>query len=136
MSFSIRLKEYIDYKRLNNSSFEVQTSLKNGTIHRVIKKNTSLNGDNIIAIGLKWKDLDMNWLLLGEGEMLKTEASELDANKESNFDVQSNKNNNTDFEAQLDRADRQIKLQNDMIALLKEIIEEQKKAANKTDSTI
>lgn len=122
MSFGERLKEYIEYKRTNVRSFEIKSGLKNGSIYRVVKNNSSLNGDSIASIGKAWNDLNLNWLILGEEEMLKLTNDDTDRSITQNFE---NKQNN--FEAQLHRADMQIELQNDMISLLKEMIEDQKK---------
>ncbi len=130
MSFGERLKEFIDFKRMNIRSFEIKSTLKNGTIYRVVKNNTSLNGDSITAIGKKWSDLNLNWLLLGEGEMLKTGYTKNKLDKESKSTGYSN-DKRWDKDAQLDRALDQIELQNEMINLLKHIIEKQKTEASK-----
>jgi len=70
MTFGERIKLYIKFKGISVRAFEMQSNLKNGAIYRVIKNSTSLNGDSIAAIGMVWKDLDLNWLMTGEGEML------------------------------------------------------------------
>ena len=70
MSFGKRIKQYIDYKGLNVRTFEIESTLKNGAIYRVIKNDTSLNGDSIAALGKVWKDLNLNWLMNGDGDML------------------------------------------------------------------
>ena len=123
MSFGDRLKQYIDYKRTNIRAFELKSGLKNGTVYKVVKNNTSLNGDSIEAIGKAWNDIDLNWLILGEGNMLKTEASSDDNGK-----------NDLGYKAQLTRADSQIELQNDMINLLKKIIQNHKIDIHKIES--
>jgi len=110
MSFGKRIKQYIDYKGLNISSFEDKSTLTNGAIHRVVKNDTTLNGESIAAIGENWTDLNLNWLMTGTGEMLLND--EIKWCKDA-----------------LKRADEQIALQKDMIETLKQIIEDQKKAA-------
>ena len=109
-------------------SFEMKSSLKNGAIYRVIKNGTSLNGDSITSLSKEWKDLNLNWLMKGEGEMLmdpqivKEPSSEYKKTTENEDELSWCKD-------ALKRADEHIELQKDMIETLKELIEMQKKAA-------
>lgn len=119
MSFGARLKQYIDHKNLSIRSFELKSSLKNGTVYRVIKNNTSLNGESIAAIGKYWEDLNLNWLIVGKGEMLKSDST--------NHQMKYDRERDSSIEAQLNRADEHIVLQKEMIIILKEIIKDQKK---------
>jgi len=130
MSFGKRIKQYIDYKGLRVRSFEIKSSLKNGAIYRVIKKNTSLNGDSIAAIGRKWKDLNLNWLMNGVGDMLIEPTMFNEPIHVYNKDLNISKEYIWLKEA-IKRADDQIELQKDMIKTLKLIIEKQMKAAEK-----
>ena len=130
MSFGTRIKQYIDYKGLSVRSFELKSTLKNGAIYRVIKNNTSLNGDSIATQGNTWDDLNLNWLLKGDGEMLlsstivkepyQSYGSEKDVTEEVKW-----------YKDALQRADAQIELQKDMIKTLKLIIEKQQNTAKK-----
>lgn len=129
MSFGERIKQYIDYKGISVRSFEQQSTLKNGAIYRVIKNNTSLNGDSIASIGRKWEDLNLNWLMKGEGDML-TDSSVL--NEPGNkYQKDKSKSDLLWYKDALKRADDQIALQKDMIVTLKRIIEKQKETAQK-----
>ncbi len=130
MTFGERLKEFMGYKRMNIRAFETKCGLNNGTVYRVIKNNTSLNGDSIAAIGNTWLDLDLNWLLIGIGKMLKIDPIEdvIDLEKNST----GTNLNRFGIEAQLSRADRQIELQQEMIVILKDIIKDQKTAVKVT----
>lgn len=130
MSFGKRIKEYIDYKRISVRKFEVTSNLTNGAVHRVIRYDSTLNGESIENIGMNWEDLNMNWLMKGVGEMIL---------KPSNFDDPThvyNKERKVEnelywLEDALKRADEQIALQKDMIDTLKKIIEAQKIEARK-----
>jgi hypothetical protein len=127
MSFGKRIKQYIDYKGLSVRSFELKSTLKNGAIYRVIKNDTSLNGESIAALGNKWEDLNLNWLMKGEGEMLtmsSTVKEPVDQYSKDSHEINW-------YKAALRRADDQIELQKEMIDTLKIIIEKQKKAAIK-----
>ncbi|MEM9546082.1 MAG: hypothetical protein AAGA77_08915 [Bacteroidota bacterium] len=128
MTFGERIKEYIDYKRLSVRAFEQKSDLKNGAIYRVINNGTTLNGASITSLGKVWKDLDLNWLMTGEGVMLKDPKTVNEpANSYGKSQIESNEINWC--QDALKRADDQIALQRDMIETLKSIIENQKKTA-------
>lgn len=130
MSFGKRIKQYIDYKGLSVRAFEIQSTLKNGAIYRVIKNDTSLNGESIAALGNEWADLNLNWLMNGVGDMLLDPLIVKEPNQEYNKDT--NLSHEIEwFKEALKRADSQIELQKEMIDTLKLIIEQQKKAAEK-----
>lgn len=128
MSFGKRIKQYIDYKGLNISSFEDKSTLTNGAIHRVVKNDTTLNGESIAAIGENWTDLNLNWLMTGTGEMLLNASVVQEPGNEYNKGAKAFDEIKWCKDA-LKRADEQIALQKDMIETLKQIIEDQKKAA-------
>ena len=130
MSFGERIKQFIDYKGLSVRSFEIQCGLKNGAIYRVVKNNTSLNGDSIAALGKKWTDLNLNWLMNGAGEMLLESSIANEPGKEYLKEPKTT-NEIKWYKDALQRADDHIKLQKDMIETLNSIIESQKKAAAK-----
>lgn len=127
MTFGERIKLYIKFKGISVRAFEMQSNLKNGAIYRVIKNSTSLNGDSIAAIGMVWKDLDLNWLMTGEGEMLLEPNTFKDPPNEYNKELKAAKVNW--YKDSLRRADETIELQKEIIANLRKVIEKQKKAA-------
>ncbi len=69
--FGKRIKQFIDYKRLSVRAFEEKTGINQGTLARVIKKNTTITSENLKLIAQVWDVLDIHWLLTGEGEMLR-----------------------------------------------------------------
>ena len=127
MSFGKRIKQYIDYKGLSVRSFEIKSTLKNGAIYRVIKNDTSLNGESIAALGNKWEDLNLNWLMKGDGDMLVGDSIVKEPGDP--YAKETNAEEINWYKDALKRADDQIELQKDMIETLKLIIEKQKKAA-------
>lgn len=130
MSFGKRIKQYIDYKGLNVRSFEIKSNLKNGAIYRVVKNNTTLNGESIATLGKKWNDLNLNWLMKGEGEMLMIPPIFKDPGREYKKD-QNVVNEIKWYMDALKRADDHIELQKEMIDSLKLIIAKQKIVAEK-----
>lgn len=69
-----RLKEYIDQKGISNRALEQQASLSNGYIATQLKRNADLGESVIIKILDNCLDLSLEWLLLGKGEMLISNA--------------------------------------------------------------
>ena len=128
MTFGQRIKKYIDYKGVSVRSFEMKSSLKNGAIYRVIKNGTSLNGDSIASVGKEWKDLNLNWLMKGEGEMLMDKPTVHEPSS-TYSPIKSSDDQISWCEDALKRADEHIALQKDLIETLKQIIAKQKKAA-------
>lgn len=126
MSFGKRIKQYIDYKGLNVRTFEIRSTLKNGAIYRVIKNNTSLNGESIATLGRVWKDLNLNWLMNGVGEMLLINSIANEPVKKYEKNTENSGEVNW-CKKVLERADDQIALQKQMIDSLQLIIEMQEK---------
>ena len=75
--FSARLKQYIDYQNLSVRAFEEKTLITQGTVSRTIKNKLVLSGENIIKISKRWPSLNMEWLLTGENEMIRSEENKL-----------------------------------------------------------
>lgn len=76
MKAVLRLKEYIDFKGLNNSFFEKQNDLSNGYIATQIRRNADLGEGVIKKILDNCLDMDPVWLITGKGDMLKQENPE------------------------------------------------------------
>lgn len=68
-----RLLIFIRYKNLNNSTFEKIMSLSNGYINSMRK---GLGYDKLEHLSISFPELNMGWLLTGEGPMLKNEQME------------------------------------------------------------
>lgn len=66
-----RLKIYIDHKGLSYNAFDKSIEAANGYIGRQIKNNGSIGSDVVEKIFSVYDDLNPNWLLVGDGEMLK-----------------------------------------------------------------
>ena len=130
MSFGERIKQYITHTSISVRSFEIKSGLKNGAVYRVIKNNTSLNGESIAAIGRYWKNLNLNWLMIGEGEMLMDSLIINEPPNEYNKHLKIT-NELKWYKDALQRADSLAKQQQDLIDALNQIIESQKRAAKR-----
>lgn len=71
MDLQVRLKEYLKYKGLTNKEFEQVCGLSNGTAAR-LRATTRESTLNRIANSC---DLNTNWLLTGDGEMISNPLS-------------------------------------------------------------
>lgn len=73
MSVKERLLKYIEYKNLNKNKFEKICGLGVGYVSNISK---SLGESGHEKISNKFPELNMIWLLYGEGEMLKQQEKE------------------------------------------------------------
>ena len=64
-----RLIKFIKYKQLSQKKFEQIVGLSNGYVNNISK---SLGASKLAEISQHYPDLNQQWLLTGEGEMLKT----------------------------------------------------------------
>lgn len=71
MTLRERVKAYCDKKNIAISRFEKNSGLSNGYFNQVTKRPSIEKLDNISST---FPDLNIDWLLTGEGEMLKATA--------------------------------------------------------------
>ncbi|GIM53721.1 S24 family peptidase [Capnocytophaga cynodegmi] len=69
-----RIKEFIDYKGLSVRKFEENVGFSNGAFASQYKNNKSIGSDKIENILRFYPEINTEWLLLGKGEMLKSET--------------------------------------------------------------
>lgn len=101
MKVKERLKKFIKSQGLTISSFEKSINVSNGYVNSISK---GIGGEILLTILEKSPNLNMNWLLTGEGEMLKevdkgTSLSQTisgDNNTMSGNETYINSNNNSD----------------------------------------
>lgn len=70
MSALHRIKQYLDYKGINNKKFEETMGFSNGSFASQLKKNKTIGVDKLEKILNTYSDLNPNWVLLNEGNML------------------------------------------------------------------
>ena len=66
-----RLNEFIVSLRISVREFERSIAASEGTIRLAIKKNSDIQAKWLVAIAKNYPQLNIEWLLLGEGPMLK-----------------------------------------------------------------
>lgn len=72
-TLSDRIRQIIDYHGLSIRAFEQKIECKEGIIQKFLQRNTDLNTKNITNIALFFPNLSTEWLLTGEGNMLKSD---------------------------------------------------------------
>ena len=71
-----RIKQYIDYKGITNQNFEKQIGFSNGAFASQLKNNRTIGVDKLENILIAFPELNPEWLLTGNGEMIKTKSKE------------------------------------------------------------
>lgn len=70
MDVKERLKQYLKYKRISQRAFSVSIDVSPAYITNI---NKSISQDKVIRITKHFPDLNIGWLITGEGDMLKTD---------------------------------------------------------------
>lgn len=73
-----RIKQYIDNKGITIAAFERSVGMSNASFGKSLKSNGGIGSDKLENILKVYPDLSSEWLLRGEGEMLRQTATEAD----------------------------------------------------------
>lgn len=111
-----RIINYLDYKGISKPLFFSQTGIKRGFLDSD-KLNQNISEEHIAKIIATYKDVNLQWLITGEGEMLK-ESNSITNTSTPKVSVLSNEK------------DERIKELKDMIALQKERIKDLEERLN------
>jgi len=68
-----RIAIYIHFKKISPHAFEKKIDLSNGYFTKQLKHLGSVGSDILIRIHEAYADLDILWILTGEGQMIKEE---------------------------------------------------------------
>ncbi len=99
-----RLRLYIKHIESNPRAFEISIGVNNGTVGKI---NTSIKFDILERISKKYPDLNLEWLQIGTGEMLKDANPEFDSLEN---DLVRRILNNSLMIAELDKRDANLEL--------------------------
>ena len=83
-----RIAIYIHFKKISPHAFEKKFELSNGYYSKQLKHLGSVGSDILIKIHLAYTDIDILWILTGEGQMLKEgtiPSQELEVNLVEDF---------------------------------------------------
>lgn len=67
----MRIKELINRKNLNISSFERSIGVGNNTIGTILNRNSNVSGEILSKILNHFTDVSADWLITGKGEMYR-----------------------------------------------------------------
>ena len=73
-----RLKEFIDSQGITIASFEKAVGLSNSSFRKALQSGNGIGSDKLENILKVYPDLSSEWLLRGEGPMLRSEAAPSD----------------------------------------------------------
>lgn len=76
IELSNRIKDFVDYTKMSVRKFAGECGLKQPTLDKHIRGTAEPNAVTLIGIAKRFPELSLEWLLLGEGQMLKTEKNE------------------------------------------------------------
>lgn len=72
MTIVERLVLFMKEEGLTQSSLSKKIGVSQSTIATLIKRNKGFNADILESLSIVFSDLNINWLLTGDGEMIKT----------------------------------------------------------------
>ncbi|MDB2606705.1 hypothetical protein N9Y48_02875 [Zobellia sp.] len=81
-----RISILISYYRTNISAFEKECGLSNNSIGSAIRRNTSIKDETLNRVLIAYPKVNPEWLLTGEGEMLRGENKKNAQELEPNFE--------------------------------------------------
>lgn len=119
MGIKDRLKQYLSYRGLGEGKFEQLVGVSNGYVTKIGK---SIGSDKQLLIRKACPDLNIDWLLTGEGEMLLSDTKEPAPSNDKSHD-----NNFKDKiielqESLLKEREARIKDKEEIIALQRKLI--------------
>jgi len=88
-----KIKQYIDFKGVRISVFEREIGMSNGSFASQLKNNKTIGVDKLENILKKYADINAEWLLTGQGSMLK-----LDIESEVEVEMRELENKKSDFQ--------------------------------------
>lgn len=71
-----RIQIFMHFKKISPHAFEQKIDLSNGYFSKQLKNLGSVGSDILIKIYLAYPELDILWILTGEGQMLKLAEQE------------------------------------------------------------
>lgn len=82
---SNRIKDFVTYTKMSVRKFASECGLKQPTLDKHIRGTADPNVVTLIGIARRFPELSLDWLLLGEGSMIK-DKSEKESIEERNTD--------------------------------------------------
>ena len=71
-----RIKEFIDYKGIAVSAFEKSIGMSNASLGKSLKTGGTIGADKLGIILNEYPEINLRWLVMGEGQMLNSDQPE------------------------------------------------------------
>ena len=65
-----RLRQIIEYYGITPHAFSQKIGVSEGTVRKILSENTTIRSDNLEKISQNFTDIDLHWLITGQGDML------------------------------------------------------------------
>lgn len=112
-----RVRDIIKHYNLSPNEFSRKLGFDRSTkIYNIVSDSTGVSTDIIVAIANSFEEINLEWLLLGKGEMIK--RNDLDNNLREPFENYNNPKNEMNMDLEFKQKDQLISILLDKIALL------------------
>ncbi len=78
-----RLRKFISFKNLSIRSFEKEINVSNELLSRAFNRGSDIKSGTLERIALRYPELNIRWLLTGEGKMLNDDRDTISVVNES-----------------------------------------------------
>ena len=82
-----RISEYLIFKIISPHKFEKTMDISNGYFQKQLKNKGSIGSDILIKVYEHYNDLDMMWVLTGEGSMLKFPSKIIEISESRKYNI-------------------------------------------------
>ena len=124
-----RIAKFIERQDISVSAFEKTIGASDGMIRRAIKNKTDIQAKWICAISDNYPNLNLNWLITGNGEMIINMDVDVVAESQAKYVKSPINNREKDLEQTIEAQKRTIETQQEIINLLKTQLSEQERDA-------
>lgn len=122
-----RIYQYIDSKGIKAVPFEKEIGLSNGYLGKQLSRNADLGEGILMRVIENCPDINPEWLLTGNGEMLKNEEDNEFSDKEI-MSKEKGPEGEVDYKKLWENSQYTISLQKEKIELLEQTIEARKES--------
>ena len=71
-----RIRQFVDYKGISNNEFGREIECSSGQIAQMLTYEKNFGIDKLLKIVSKYPEISLEWLLTGDGNMLKNDAKQ------------------------------------------------------------
>ncbi|MET0393060.1 MAG: hypothetical protein ABW019_07950 [Chitinophagaceae bacterium] len=122
-----RLSKYLSSKGVTAYEFERSCNIANGYLGKQLKGKGSVGSDILEKVSREYPDLNLVWLITGEGRMIVNRKKQKPAGEENDLEMQ-------DHEAVYDARNKLIKVLKEQIEVLSSSVPGKKKRKTKGGS--